>query len=72
MTAVAEEPVTLYCNITGFDNNLPAMEFAWYKDDLFIPRDHPRYYMTRAETSIKLVIKEPSKCDEILSDFGVW
>ena len=58
-TAVDVQPVNLYCNISGFDNNIPQIEFAWYKDDLFIPRDHPRYYMNIIDTSLKLQIKEP-------------
>ena len=61
VTAKKGEPANMYCKIFGFDQNPPAYEYAWYYDELFIPRDHPRYYMTKLNdtTGISLKIKEP-------------
>ena len=64
VTAEADKPAVMECEMSGFDQNPPAFEFAWYYDDLFIPRDHPRYFMSRlnSTTGTYLKIHKPCKC----------
>ena len=55
--------VQLLCAISGFDNNIPEMEYGWKKDDKAIPVTAEKYQTSVMEDSpgvYKLKIFEPS------------
>ena len=59
-----EDPVTLHCVISGFDNNIPEMDYEWSKNNAVIPFVDDKYETVVDGDSpgwYKLKIKSPGQ-----------
>lgn len=56
----------LHCNISGFDNNLPDIQYQWSFNNQSIPRTHKKYVYGMAEDGrTHLNVSNPGKLTEI-------